>query len=88
MNMEKNIYGAYDACLMKRLGQAYNGSRVYREAARAEDALVKQFREGLTEEQQRQLDDCHNAMCYSSSVCEQLAYRQGMRDMIALLYGE
>lgn len=57
MNMEKNIYGAYDACLMKRLGQAYNGSRVYREAARAEDALVKQFREGLTEEQQRQLDD-------------------------------
>lgn len=86
--MENTTFRSYDACLMKRLGHMYNSSRTYREAVRAEDALFQQFRSGLSEEQQRQLDDCHNAMCYSASVCEQLAYRQGMRDMIALLYGE
>lgn len=86
--MENGIFGTYDACLAKRLGHAYNASKAYREAVRAEDALFKQFREGLTEEQQRQLDDCYNAAGWSASICEGLAYRQGMRDMIALLFDE
>lgn len=86
--MEKNFLGVYEACLMGRLGQTYNGNRTYREAVRTEEALFGQLWEGLTEEQQGQLNDWRNAMGHSVSICERLAYRQGMRDMATLLYGE
>lgn len=86
--MNNSIFREYGACIIKRLGRVYNCNKTYKDAVRKEDILLKQFREGLSDNQQKQFDDCYNAMCYSAGVCEELAYRQGMRDMAALLFDE
>ena len=71
-----------------RLAQIYSQNNGYKEGIDKETKLYLQLKESLTEEQMEIVDKYHAAICSTMGMCELLAYRQGMRDLYAILSGK
>ena len=84
--MERCIHNIMESGLIERLEEMNNHNEEYRQAIHRERELFAQFREELTEEQRQKLDECMASASFSSEICEKLAYRQAMRDLVSILF--
>lgn len=78
--MEKNILEAFQHNIMERLGD--DG---YRAALEREKEAAERLKETLTEEQMAMVEQYHSAISATMGICELLAYRQVMKDMVSIL---
>lgn len=83
--MGKNILEVFEPCLMDHLGEVYSQNLEYRQNIAKEAQLAEGLEKNFTEEQMEQLKEYYGAVCSTTSICEFLAYRQGMRDLAAIL---
>ena len=67
-------------------GRVLNKNDQYREVVAREKDLFERFRNGLTDAQKGQLDECYSAICDSSAVAEKIAYRCGAKDLVFYLF--
>ena len=86
--MEKNIFEAFQPNIMERLGKCYCQDDSYKQCIEKEKEIADRLREELTEEQMILVEKYHAAVYNTVGACEILAYRQGMRDMADILFGE
>ena len=70
--------------LTDRLSRAYNKNSEYRQAVENESRIYEQLKEGLTDEQRRQLEGYFSATKETAGVCEKLAYQQGIKDLFSV----
>jgi len=85
--MEKTIFEAFQPGLIERLGECYCQNEDYKQELEKEKELAGQLKETLTEGQMALVEEYHASLSATMGVCELLAYRQGMRDMVSILYG-
>lgn len=71
--------------LTERLGRFYCQDCEYKEALKREDELFDRLEKSFSEDQMQIIRDYQNAVYATWGVCETIAYRQGMRDMAALI---
>ena len=83
--MEKNFFDAIQPNLIERLGKFYNRDCEYKQALKKETELFKQLEESLSGEQLQAVKNYQDAVCRTWGICEMLAYKQGMRDLAAIL---
>ena len=87
--MEKNILEAFQPNIVERLGEVYWRDDGYREAFEKEKLLVEELanrvRETFSGEQMDIVEEYHSAISATMGICELLAYRQGMKDMVSIL---
>ena len=86
--MEKNIFKAFQPNIMERLGKCCWQDDNYKQCMEEEKEIAERLRESLTEEQKALMDKYYVAVYNTAGICELLAYRQGMRDMVNILYGK
>ena len=70
---------------MERLGKIYWRDDGYRAALEREKEVVERLKETLTEEQMAMVEQYHIAISATIGICELLAYKQGMKDMVSIL---
>ncbi len=83
--MNKNILDEFQPAIIERLGEVYNCSSEYKGDIKKEVELFTQLQNILTKEQMNIVEDYQKAVCATMGVCELLAYRQGMRDLVTIL---
>lgn len=71
--------------LSERLGRFYSRDCEYKEALEKENGIFLKLEESLSEGQLQMVKDYQNAVSRTWGICEMIAYRQGMRDMAALI---
>lgn len=71
--------------LTERLGRFYCRDVEYKEALKRENELFCRLEKSFSEDQLQMMRDYRNALYATWGVCEIIAYRQGMRDMAALI---
>mgnify|MGYP001024545296 CR=1 FL=1 len=81
--MSDDIFALLEPAITERLGAVFRQSEEYKQAVAEESAVFEQLREGLTEEQKKQLDEYFTLLNATAAVCERLTYRQGMKDLAA-----
>lgn len=72
-------------CIMERLGRFYNRDDEYRQALKVESEIADKLENTLPEEHMELVKKYQTAVAATMGVCELLAYRQGMRDMGAIM---
>ncbi len=82
--MEKNILEAFQHNIMERLGKFTGGMMVTGRQLREKEA-AERLKETLTEEQMAMVEQYHIAISATMGICELLAYKQGMKDMVSIL---
>lgn len=83
--MEKNILEAFQPNIVERLGEVYWRDDGYRAAFEKEKELANRVRETFSGEQMDIVEQYHIAISATMGICELLAYRQGMKDMVSIL---
>ncbi len=71
--------------LTERLGRFYCRDVEYKKALKRENELFGRLEKSFSEDQLQMMRDYQNALYATWGVCEIIAYRQGMRDMAALI---
>lgn len=71
--------------LTERLGRFYCRDVEYKEALKRENELFGRLEKSFSEDQLQVMRGYRNAFYATWGVCEIIAYRQGMRDMAALI---
>ena len=84
-SMEKNILEAFQPNIVERLGEVYWRDDGYRAAFEKEKELANRVRETFSGEQMDIVEEYHSAISATMGICELLAYRQGMKDMVSIL---
>ena len=88
MNINGNDIDLYNLSITERLGRIYNNHEEYKKSIQNEQEIFEKLQESLTEKQLKIAVEYHTAANATISICERLAYRQGMRDFAAILYSE
>ena len=83
--MENDIFTALEPVITERLNNVFSQDQGYKQAVQEESIVYGKLMEGLTENQQKLLEEYFNAVNVTVSVLEKLAYRQGIRDLAAIL---
>ena len=83
--MENDIFTALEPVITERLNNVFSKDQGYKQAVQEESIAYGKLMEGLTENQQKLLEEYFNAVNATVSVLEKLAYRQGIRDLAAIL---
>ena len=86
--MEKNIFEAFQPNSMERLGECYCQDDSYKQSMIKEKEIEGRLKESLTEEQMALVEKYYASISATMGVCELLVYRQGVRDMVGILYSE
>lgn len=86
--MGKNNYEELGAAITDHLARVYSQDDRYKEDIKKEAEAYERLRGNLAGEQAKAVDEYFEAVCSTMGVCELLAYRQGMRDMNAILSGK
>ena len=86
--MDKNIFEAFQPNIVERLGECYCQNDSYKQSLIKEKEIAGRLKESLTKEQMSLMEQYHAAIYGTVGICELLAYRQGMRDMAAILYAK
>ena len=68
-----------------KAGEIYWRDDGYREAIEREKEAAERLKETLTEEQMAMVEQYHIAISATMGICELLAYKQGMKDMVSIL---
>ena len=71
--------------IIERLGLFYNRDAEYTQALKEETELSKQLEEVLPEDTMQLFKEYQNTVYKTWGICEMIAYRQGMRDIMSLL---
>lgn len=83
--MGNDIFTALEPVITERLNNVFSQDQGYKQAVQEENIVYGKLMEGLTENQQKLLEEYFNAVNVTVSVLEKLAYRQGIRDLAAIL---
>ena len=83
--MDIDFLNEIQPIITERLGRFYNQDYEYKNALNKENKSFKRLEEILPENQLQIAKDYQSAICSTLGICEMIAYRQGMRDMAALL---
>ncbi len=83
--MNKEFLNEMQPNLSERLGRFYSRDCEYKEAIKREMGLFEKLGKSLSEDQLQLIKDYQNAVYATWGICEMIAYRQGMRDMAALI---
>ena len=83
--MDTNFLNEIKPIVIERLGRFYNRDFEYKQALKNEAELFNELEKSLSESQFQAVKDYQNAICSTWGICEMISYRQGMRDMAALL---
>lgn len=86
--MKNHIFEAIEIFMADHLNNALAESDEYKEALSAADEVYQKLMAGLTEEQQKLLDQFTALSGEAGAICEKIAYRQGMQDLIQMLFEE
>lgn len=83
--MKDNILNEMHPLINERLGRFYNRDSDYKQALENETGLFKELEKTLSKEQFEVVKNYQIAVCSTWGICEMIAYRQGMKDMAALI---
>lgn len=83
--MFENFFKDSTPCIMERLGRFYNRDYEYKQALKTESEIAEKLENTLPEEHMELVKKYQTAVAATMGVCELLAYRQGMRDMGAIM---
>ncbi len=83
--MEKDFFDEIQPSLLDRLGRVYSSDSGYLESVSMETEAFRHLEESFTESQLEMIKGYRDAIYRTGGVCELLAYRQGMRDLAAIL---
>ena len=83
--MWNDIFTALELVITERLNNVFSKDQGYKQAVQEESIAYGKLMEGLTENQQKLLEEYFNAVNATVSVLERLAYRQGMTDLAGIL---
>lgn len=83
--MDTGFFNEMQPNLSERLGRFYSRDCEYKEALERETELFSELGKDLSDAQLQRIKDYQNAVSATWGICEMIAYRQGMRDMAALI---
>lgn len=83
--MERNDLTEFNTVVYERLGRLYNRNPEYQKCVEEEKAMFEKLRGRFNEEELLLIQEYHNLTYNTMSICEILAYRQGMRDHAGIL---
>lgn len=83
--MVEDFFKDSTPCIMERLGRFYNRDDEYRQALKTESEIAEKIENTLSKEHMELVKKYQSAAAATMGVCELLAYRQGMRDMGAII---
>ena len=82
--MDSGFFNEMQPNLSERLGRFYSRDCEYKEALERETELFSELVKDLSDDQLQRIKYYQNAVSATWGICEMIAYRQGMRDMVAL----
>lgn len=88
MNKNENNMELFSLGIAERLENSYAHSEEYKISLKKEHELFTQLQQILNEEQLKIVIEYQTAISSTTGICEKLAYQQGMRDLISILYSE
>lgn len=80
-----NILDFLEPLVLERLGKILVDNDEYNEKIDKETIYYERLKENLKKEQQRQLEEYFNSVNETSVFCQELAYRQGMADLLIFI---
>ncbi len=83
--MNNNFFNEMQPTIIERLGNIYNQNSEYQQALKNEAKLFEKIEGDFSEVQIQTVKSYYNLAYTTWGICEMLAYRQGMRDMAAIL---
>lgn len=83
--MIEDFFKDSTSCIMERLGRVYTHNDEYKHVLRKESVLAEELEHTLSKEHLELVKKYQIAVSATMGVCELLAYRQGMRDMGAIM---
>lgn len=83
--MNDNFFKLIEPFLIEYLEKIYNLNTEYKQNIEKESAIFGHLQKNLSDEQKKELDNYYAALCSTMSICQKLAYRQGMRDLAKIL---
>lgn len=88
MNKNEDNVELFSLSVTERLENRYAHSEEYKISLKRERELFTQLQQILNEEQLKIVIEYQTAVSSTTGICEKLAYQQGMRDLISILYSE
>ncbi len=83
--MDENILNELRPGIVERIGKICSHNNEYQKSIEKEAKLFNQLQENLTDEQMNIVEDYQKAVYATMNTCELIAYRQGMKDLAAIL---
>ena len=84
--MKENTFEDLEILMADNVKNALHKSIEYQNALSATDKLYEKLKTGLTREQQELLDQYLVSVSETAAIREKIAYRQGLRDLIKILF--
>lgn len=83
--MIEDFFKDFTSCIMERLGKVYTCDNEYKHFSKEERELAEELERTLSKDHLELVKKYQIAVSATMGVCELLAYRQGMRDMGAIM---
>lgn len=71
--------------MLERINKAYVKSDEYKQAIFKESEIYESLKKELTKEQRKKLEEYFIRTSETTAICEKLAYKQGMEDLVDVL---
>ncbi len=84
---KNNIFEFLEPLIFERLGKILVDNEEYGQRIAQETMYYEQLKENLKKEQQMQLENFFNSSNDTSVFCQELAYKQGMTDLLMFISG-
>ena len=84
--MKENAFDDLEILMADNVKNALHKSAEYQNALSAAGELYEKLKMELTREQQELLDQYLASVNKTTAICEKIAYRQGLRDLIKILF--
>lgn len=83
--MTESILEVFHSCLTERLGKVYNHNTEYKLSLKKESELAEKLNRTFTKDEMKLVEQYQTALSATMSICELLAYQQGMKDLATIL---
>lgn len=71
--------------ISEQMGKIYSRNAGYNKKIKKEEELMECLMQRFSKDEIQLVEEYHAAICDTMGICEFLAYRQGMRDLFAIL---
>lgn len=84
--MKDEFFEKLKTIMVDQLNDAFMKSKEYKLAVSKENSLYEELKNGLSEQQQKLLEEYFILSSETTAICGKIAYRQGMEDLAAMLF--